>query len=1173
MPECIGRTFRQPSPEGEDFKFNLNVYKCMKKKRDESAVSVRNRLYQLFKVMKLTFLFSVLLVTSLEAAVNAQQRLTMQLGKTNMKAVFEEIQRQTQRTVVYNHERLMVEEKVNANFKNVPLEEILGAILTGSGMGYKLVDNYIVIVPVVEVAQTLLQTVKEREIKGEVRDKDGNLLPGVTVLIKGTLVGTATDAEGRFTLKVPDVKDLTLVFSFIGTKPLEIKPGTQTDLKVVMEFAAESLDEVVVTGIFERKAESFTGASVSVSSEDLKRVGNQNVFQSLKSLDPSLMIFDNMEFGSDPNKNPKMTLRGSSSIDLGTTEEIDIKGTYANDPNSPLFILDGFEASVQKIMDLDMDRVASLTILKDASAKAIYGSKAANGVIVIETKRSATGDVRVTYSGNVNIEAPDLSSYNLTNAAQKLELEKDFGLYDGKNKEEDIDLKRRYYQKYKSVVAGVNTDWMAKPLRNAVGNKHSLAIELGGRELQVLADFAYNNIQGVMKGSSRTTYDGQLQVSYRHKKFNFRNSLNVVSNVASDSPYGTFSDYAYMNPYYSPYDANGLLVKNAALSVDGLDEDNGEFVANPLYNATLNTKIEERYLDVTNNLYVEWAILQGLRATLRFGITEKRISADEFYPSNHLRFENYSADDFFRKGSYQVNNGHLKKLSGDLNVRYSTQIKEKNYLFANVGLNVAEETYEEVVHKAEGFPNDRMTDIIFARQYLKESKPDGRESTIRDIGVLGVLNYTYDNKYLLDLSLRGNASSQFGSNNRWGSFWSVGVGWNIHKEAFMNQEIFENLKVRGSVGYTGSQSQNAYASIGSYKYYMNRTYTGYLGGYLSGMRNQDLKWQKKMDYNAGIDINIKRRVSVTFDIYKSITENTLIDLTLPPSLGFTTVRENVGRVINNGFDLRTTFALWQNTRERSYVNLLVNISRNKNRLDRLSDAMKDYNKRQEELAASTKHGVPVKMYYDGASMDAIWGMRSLGIDPRNGREIYLRKDGTPTYTYDASQQVILGDAMPEFQGTGGVSFEYKGFGGNLTFRFQYGAQMYNSTLISKVENADLNKNVDIRLFDGVWRPGDEGKVKPYKQLGRVWISETGEYEQLKTNPTSRFVQDRNELALSNVSFYYDFYRCKFLKKCNMERMKLSFYLNDVFTLSSIEIERGTSYPFARNFNFSLSVTF
>lgn len=1142
----------------------------MKKNRNWRFVQEKNKLYQFFRIMKLTFFLCMCVITTLQASVTVQQRLSMKLGKADVRQVFDEIQRQTSKTIIFNDDRLQLNRKIKADFSDIQLEELLDQILADSGMSYKLVDDYIVIVPREE--QVLPQTVKERTVKGIVVDNKGVALPGVTVLIKGTQVGTPTDMEGRFSLKIPDLKDLVLVFSFVGMKAKEIKPGSQTDLKVQLDDAEESLDEVVVTGIFERKAESFTGSSVSMKAEDLKRVGNQNVFQSLKSLDPSLMIFDNMEFGSDPNKNPKMTLRGSSSIDLGSAgDEIDIKGTYANDPNAPLFILDGFEASVQKIMDLDMDRIASLTILKDASAKAIYGSRAANGVIVIETKRSTTGNLRVSYTGNVNIEAPDLSSYNLTNAAQKLELEKDFGLYDADYILNDIDLKQKYYQKYKSVVAGVNTDWLSKPLQNAVGQKHALSIELGNNDLQLMADFSYNNIVGVMKGSTRDTYDGSIQVSYRHRKFNFRNILNVVSNVAKDSPYGTFSEYALMNPYYSPYDVNGLLVKNAALSVDGMDEE--EFVANPLYNSTLNTKIEQRYLDVTNNLYVEWSVLQGLKATMRFGITEKRNTADEFYPSNHLKFYDYKNEDFFRRGSYQVNNGHLKKLSGDLNVRYSTAIKEKHYIFANLGFNLSEETYEEVIHKAEGFPNDRMTDIIFARQYLKESKPDGKESTIRDIGVLGVVNYTYDNKYLLDLSLRKNASSQFGSNNRWGNFWSVGVGWNIHKEAFMNPEIFDNLKVRGSLGYTGSQSQDAYGAMATYKYFMDRTYVGYLGGYLNGMKNDDLQWQKKMDYNVGLDLNIKRRISITFDLYKSVTENTLIDLTLPPSVGFTSMRENVGTVINTGFDLRTSFTVLQNLKERSYLTVTANISRNKNRLDKLSNAMAAYNESQMAAAGANTNSTPVQMYYDGVSMDAIWGMKSLGIDPRNGREIYLTKDGTPTYNYNASEQVILGDKMPKFQGTGGISFEYKGIGGNLSFRFQYGAQMYNSTLIQKVENADLNKNVDIRLYDGVWRPGDEGKVKPYKSLGKVWISEKGEYEQLKTNPTSRFVQDRNELTLSNLSLYYDFYRCGFLKKCAMERLKLSFYMNEVFTLSSIEIERGTSYPFARNFNFSLSVTF
>ena len=1134
----------------------------MKKNANWWFVMRKNKPQKLLRIMKLIFLMCVCIATSVSARSLAQQRITMQLGETGLKAVFKEISRQTSKTVIYNDDLLKFDGKVRADFIDVELEEVLKQVLKDQRMSYKFMDDYILIVRQKDVPQT----VSEITLKGTVVDQTGAALPWVTVLVKGTTLGTSTNIEGKFSLQLPETQNMVLVFSMIGMKSKEVPVGKQREFKITLTEEKSELEEVVVTGIVERKAESFTGSTVTMKNEDLKRVGNANVFQSLKSLDPSLMIFDNMEFGSDPNKNPKMTLRGASSIDMGT-EDLDIKGTYANDPNAPLFILDGFEATVQKIMDLDMDRIASLTILKDASAKAIYGSRAANGVIVIETKQNESGDLRVTYTGSVTLEVPDLTSYNLTNAAQKLQLEKEFGLYEPTDMNgEDVSGKELYMSKYKAVYAGVNTDWLAKPLHMGTGQKHSLSIELGGRDLRVMTTFSYNHIVGVMKGSTRDTYDGSLQVSYRHKKFNFRNILNVTSNVANDSPYGTFSEYAAMNPYYSPYDKNGFLVKNAALSVDGLETT--EFVANPLYNATLNTKIENRYLDVTDNLYVEWSVLQGLKATLRFGITEKRTSADEFYPANHLKFYNYTGDDLFRKGSYQANTGHMKKLSGDLNVRYSTVVKEKHYLFTNVGLNLSDETYEEIVHKAEGFPNDRMNDLMFAKQYVKDTKPSGKESTIRDIGILGIFNYTYDNKYLFDASYRANASSQFGANNRWGSFWSIGVGWNMHKEAFMNSEIFENFKIRGSLGYTGSQSQDAYASIPTYVYTLDRTYTGLLSSQLQGMKNDDLKWQRKMDYNVGFDMNIKRRFSLTFDAYRSITDNTLIDLTLPPSNGFTTLRENAGEVINRGFDIRTSYTILQNVKERSFLTVNLNISRNKNKLAKLSDAMNVYNESQNASVSGT---APAQLYYDGVSMNAIWAVRSLGIDPHNGREIYLSSRGLPTYNWSAADQVVLGDEMPKFQGTGGISFEWKGIGGNASFTFQYGAQMYNTTLVQKVENANLSDNVDARLFDGVWRPG-EGGVKPYR-APRYRDPSTGNWVTPETKPTSRFVQDRNEFALTNLSLYYDFYRYEFLKRCGMERLRVSAYANNLFTISSIEIERGTSYPFARSFNFSLSVTF
>lgn len=1112
---------------------------------------------------------------SLLRQIIEQKKISVNVSNKPLKTIINEIQKQSSIGFIIKEDSDIERyNNLSLDVKNITIKEALDQLFKGTDIEYTIVGNSISITRKQATQQTQTNNLKPFKVTGKVVGKmDKTPIAGATILVTGTTDGAISDEKGNFVVNCKGEGKLEI--SFIGYV-LKTIPVTKevSNLVVEMEIDALAVEDVVVTGIFNRRAGSFTGSATTLKAEDLKRVGNQNVLASLKNIDPSIMIMDNMEFGSDPNKNPKMTLHGSSSIDIASSD-MDIKGTYGNDPNAPLFILDGFEASVQKIMDLDMNRVESLTILKDASAKAIYGSKAANGVIVIETKKSNDTKLRINYTGSVDVQMPDLTSYELTNAAQKLQLEKEAGLYEGRDGAYDENLTKRYFEKYTAVVSGVDTDWLSKPLRTGVGTKHSLQLELGDKDLRVIAGFSYNNIAGVMKGSNRDTYEGSVSLSYVHKKFKFRDILSVTSNLAKDSPYGQFNEYALMNPYYSPYDAAGRINKNAVFSLAEASTQEKEFVANPLYNAQLNNRLQQKYMDVTNNLYVEWSVTNELKATVRFGITEKTNSADEFYPSNHLKFMNYAADEFARKGSYQVNNGHEKKMSGDFNVQYNKVFKEKHYIFGNVGYTIDENSYEEVIHKAEGFPNDRMTDIIFARQYLKESKPDGRESTIRNIGVLGAFNYSFDDRYLFDASFRTNASSQFGANNRWGKFWSIGVGWNIHKEKFLeNAEFINNLKIRGSIGSTGSQSADAYSSMATYRYFMDRTYLGLLGSYLKGMQNRDLKWQQKMDYNAGIDLNIKRRFMLTFDIYKGVSKNTVIDFTTPPSVGFNTVKENVGTVTNKGFDLRLTYTAWQRPKENSYLTITANASRNKNVLNGLSDAMKDYNENQIKIANSSQSNRPVQMFYDGVSMDAVWAMRSLGIDPANGREIYVTKNGTPTYNYSASEQVIWGDRMPKLQGNLGVSFEYKGFGCNFVLRYQFGAKMYNTTLLDKVENADIKQNVDIRIFEGAWRK--RGDLKPYKSFKEYEELQTdGTYTKKKdvTNPTSRFVQNRNELTLGSVSLSYDFYRFAFIKKAGMERLKASFYMNDIFMLSSIEIERGTYYPFARGFNFSLTATF
>lgn len=1090
--------------------------------------------------------------------------VTINMKNKPIREILVEIKKQTAINFAIDAEVSKAIGNLSLTVNKVTVDEALRQLLKESGYDYEIANNSIVIVPKMKQSAAVI----DRKITGKVIDKASKSpIPGATILVEGTTKGAITNDKGEFQLVVRDGEKIEISFVGMLTQTKIILPQ-MSNLSIALDPSELVMEDVVVTGIYERRSGSFTGSATSIKGEDLKKVGTQNVFQSLKNLDPSLMIFDNLEYGSDPNKNPKMALRGTSSFDIKDASEFDMKGTYSNDPNAPLFILDGFEATVQKISDLDMNRVESLTILKDASAKAIYGSKAANGVVVIETYKSKSSTLRISYRGSVEVQAPDLTSYNLTNAREKLEVEVDAGLYEDENLYTQFNLIENYNRILTAVVSGVDTDWMAKPLRSGIGTKHGLTFDIATDKLSLFASFSYNNTKGAMRGSDRTNYEGSISLSYRYKSLNFRNSLTINSNIANDSPYGSFRDYTLLNPYFSPVDEAGNIVQNANI-IEG-----GTFVANPLYNATLNTLLSNEYIDFTNNVNIEWTIFQELKATGRFGITEKRTNGDEFFPANHLKFRDYSAEEYFRKGTYNINEGDEKRISGDFNIQFSKQIADKHYVFVNAGFNLSEHSYEEINYAAEGFPNDKMNDIIFAKSYAKDGKPKGRESTIRDIGLLLAANYAYDDRYLFDGSFRTNASSQFGKNNRWGKFWSLGLGWNIHKEKWFDNSAIQLLKLRGSVGYTGAQSAQAYGALATYDYITNKTYQGFLGAKLLGMKNDDLKWQDKLDYNVGLDFNLGRLLNFKFDYYKGISKNNVLSIARPTYTGFGSITENLGNVENRGFDARLSYTPWSISKERAYFTITTSLSSNKNKITGISDALKEYNDRQNEMASDRLTNLPVQPYRDNVSMDAIWAVRSLGIDPTDGQEIYLTKDGAMTKSYSSSNLVVCGNKLPKVLGNFGFSFGYKGVDLNIVFRYQYGAQLYNQTLVDKVENANLKDNVDKRVYDGRWRK--KGDFKPYKTLGKIVIAEPGmpsKFVDLKTQATSRFVMDRNELTLGALSVGYDFYRFKFLQKCGMERLKVNFNMNDVFTLSSIKIERGTSYPFARAFNFSLEATF
>jgi TonB-linked SusC/RagA family outer membrane protein len=908
------------------------------------------------------------------------------------------------------------------------------------------------------------------------------------------------------------------------------------------------MNNMVVTGIVNRKAESFTGAVTKITREELLKAGTFNIFQSLKSLEPSLNIMDNLTYGSDPNRMPDMQIRGTSTFP-------DIKGQYTTNPNQPLFIVDGFEMTIDKVSDLDINRIESITILKDASAKALYGSRAANGVVVIETQKVKPGELRVNYSGSIGIEMPDLSSYNLANAAEKIALEKQLGAYRRQQPIIGLIYDSLYYANLKEVQSGVNTDWLAQPVRVGISNKHAVGFEAGDNRLRTGLTFFTNNTEGVMKGSSRKEIGGAFSVTYRYKKILFRNQLQYMGVKAVNSPYGVFSDYAKLNPYWRPYNDDGSVRKFL-----GVGPVLSESVYNPLFNSTINTTSTTEYTDITNNTYLEWTMNSNLKLVGRVGFSNTINGSEVFYPGSHTKFIGYTADNLFLKGSYDKGNGKASMVSSDLNLNYS-KVWGKHSVFANVGGNVREDNSENYLYSAIGFPNDKMDNIIFAKQYVLNGKPTGSESINREIGALAIANYSYDNRYFADFSTRYTGSSQFGSNNRWGAFWSAGAGWNLHNEAFLRENKYiDLLKLRGSIGYTGSQNFDSYQSMLLYNYFVDNSYQGQLGTYLNGLSNPDLKWQQRIDYNVGIDASFLKRLSLRLDLYNSYTNNLLTDITTPPSMGFSSYKDNLGQIQNTGLEFKVNYRMLVNNSRRQSLNFFVTGASNKNKILKISNSLRSITNAQDKLSATSNK--PLVRFEEGQSLDAIWAVRSNGIDPATGKEIFIKRDGTLTDTWSADDKVVSGINQSKLFGGVGTSFEYKGFSAGVIARYRVGGQIYNQTLVDKVENAQLNYNVDKRAYYDSWKqPGDEVL---FKNIGTANIL---------TKATSRFVQDLSELDISSVNVGYDFYRHAFIKKLNLQRLQLMFNMNDVYKFSTVQIERGTAYPFARFCSFTIMANF
>ena len=1102
------------------------------------------------------------------ASMPADTKMSIDVKSTSVEQVLNEIHRKAKIDFFYDANLAKNWPKITLRAVNKTAEEIIGQVANLINCTYSVKGN------IVTIFQKQLSG-RERTVKGYVRDEDGELLVGVPVCIGETRVCTVTDADGFYTFKIP-VEATTLKFSYVGlsNEYVQIAQGYSDVTRDVVMRGDTQIKEVVVNGYYSQAKNSFTGAAKTYDKEQLLAGSNQNILTALQNVDPSFVKIENNSMGSDPNSVPDFQIRGSGSI-TGMSD------TYKGNPNMPIFIVDGFETSAEKVFDMDPYRVETITLLKDAAATAVYGSRAANGVVVITTTMPKTGKMEVSYNADVTFYIPDLSAYNLCTPEQKLELEKMAGLYDvsyrkmySQDKTSDqLYCDMSYNHRLRNILEGVNTDWLAQPLDQvAIGHKHSVRLEGGSDNFRYAMDLNYNNTPGVMKKSGRKRMGIGLELQYIYNNITFRDQLTYSNVTSNNSPYGSFSSYAMLNPYLRFKNEDGSYIYQ--VDIDDRFQSYRDPVHNPLYNSTLNTIDQTAYNDMTNLFGIDWHILEGLRLKGNFSFTVQNTSNDIFKPGRHTDFAAFTGDNFDRRGSYTASRGDVFNYDGSLVLSYFRQIGV-HVLNANAGWNIQQHKSKEFTVVAEGFPNDNLDYISFANQYQQAGAPSGDEYTSRLVGFLGNINYSFEERYLIDLSFREDASSRFGSDSRWAPFWSAGLGWNLHKEHFMKDAKWLNeLKLRATYGLTGSQEYDPYQAITTYQYLTGQRYHYGVGAKLLAMGNEELTWQRTNEKNFGVDLALfKNRFELSYDYYIKTSKDVLTAVTLPPSLGFTTYMANLGEVENKGWELSARAVLLKSNTHKLHWSVFGSMIHNKNKLLKISNALRAYNDTQDAAITDGKKedhvSVPKVRFVEGESINSIWVNESLGIDPLTGRELFLTKDGRIVSDWSAKNYVIGGCTDPKVEGTFGTLFSWKGLQLSATFRYRMGGQMYNQTLVDKVQDIDPRYNADARALTARWqKPGDIVRFAAFARDPVVGVLDL----QVATRPTSRFIEDYNYLEMSTLNLSYEFDN-KNLKRYGIQRLKLLFYMNDVFHTSTVKIERGTNYPYARNFSLGLQVRF
>lgn len=970
-----------------------------------------------------------------------------------------------------------------------------------------------------------------RVISGKIISAEDNMpIPGVSIAVQGTTLGTVSDIDGNYTLQVPEDARI-LVFSFVGMATQEVSIAGRTTVNVTMKLLTIGVDEVIVVAYGTISREAKTGSTTQVETAQLAETPVVSIDKALSGKVPGLMV---TTAGGQPGSNSTIRIRGTSSVNAG---------------NEPLYVIDGIpvmigdqsEASTTSnaLFALNPSDIESITVLKDAAAASVYGSRAANGVILITTKSGKAGEAKISFRASTGFsQLANDNNYNPMNSQELWQYLRDAVINSGKDPDDPAGYGNTYFPK--SLLAGPQTNWFKSGLRNGKTQKYELTANGGTDRITNYLSAAYEDIEGMVIGNN-------------FKKLNFRvnNDFQITKDIKIGSKIGLSrminedigtGSLSYLNPFFG---AMMILPWTPMYNEDGsfntnIPENNN---INPLFSANTNEAWDKQFR-LHGTGYLEYKPISQLvlktnnSAELTSG--EARMFGQHVtgYTQDFVYMNRYNYQLLTTSNTARFNDSFLNRHLYSILVGQEAQNFRMSYLDGespNINLDIPYPTTSTQAEDQVGYNEGEYTMLSF----------------------FGIFDYNFDSKYFLQASIRWDGSSRFGSNNKYGTFWSVGGSWNMNEEGFMknNFEWVKLAKVRASYGINGNNQIDNYLQYGVYG---AREYNASSGMAPDQLGNPDLTWELNKTYNLGLDLNFFNRLNITFDFYERFTEDMLLRDRLSWTTGFSSLMRNVGSMKNTGQE----FSISGDIVKQPDFNIEagVNFAHNRTKIIDLAG--------EDEIGSFLVQKVGYSLYtfklHDYA-----------GVNPVNGEALWYDDDGKITNNYNKSRQIYCGSPEPKFIGGGYLNASWKGISLVGTFDYKTGhvIDVMNEARYMRSDGYNWYGNHANTSLDYWKKPGDITET-PKPMVGNS--SESNAF--LNT----RWLEKGDYLRLKEITLAYDLPASVMNSLNFMDRIRIyasAYNLYTFHSLNTFDPERGNDghayaiYPTAKNFICGIELSF